>query len=94
MDIQQADNGKKGKFFVEINGKPEAEMTYVYAGKHTIIIDHTALNDALRGEGVGYKLVEAAVSFARETELKINPLCPFAHAAFKKHAEYQDVLIK
>ena len=52
MEIQQTDNGKKGKFFVEINGKPEAEMTYVYAGKHTIIIDHTAVNDALRGEGV------------------------------------------
>lgn len=93
MEIEQEDNGKKGKFFVRLNGKQEAAMTYVYAGTN-IIIDHTEVGDVFRGQGVGYKLVEAAVSFARESNIKIKPLCPFAHAVFKKKAdEYADVLL-
>lgn len=93
MEIQQEDNGKKGKFFIMLNGKQEAEMTYVYAGNN-IIIDHTEVNDVFKGQGVGYKLVEAAVDFARKSGIKIKPLCPFANAVFKKKAqEYSDVLL-
>ena len=93
MEIQQEDNGKKGKFFVMLDGKQEAKMTYVYAGSN-IIIDHTEVNEVFKGEGVGYKLVEAAVNFARESSMKITPLCPFANAVFKKKAqEYSDVLL-
>lgn len=93
MEIQQEDNGKKGKFFIMLDGKKEAEMTYVYAG-NDIIIDHTEVNDVFKGQGVGYKLVEAAVDFARKSGIKIKPLCPFANAVFKKKAqEYSDVLL-
>jgi len=93
MEIQQEDNGKKGKFFVTLDGKQEAVMTYVYAGEN-IIIDHTEVNEVFKGQGVGYKLVEAAVSFSRELGIKIKPLCPFAHAVFKKKAQaYADVLL-
>lgn len=92
MKIQQEENGHKGKFFVELDGKQEAVMTYVYAGKN-IIIDHTEVHDVFKGQGVGYKLVEAAVDFARENNIKIKPLCPFANAVFKKKGqEYADVL--
>lgn len=92
MKIQQEENERKGKFFVELNGKQEAIMTYVYAGKN-IIIDHTEVHDVFKGEGVGYKLVEAAVDFARAKGIKIKPLCPFANAVFKKKSqEYADVL--
>lgn len=93
MEIQQVDNGKKGKFFVILDGKEEATMSYVYAGEN-IIIDHTEVGDVFKGQGVGYKLVEAAVDFARASHIKIKPLCPFANAVFKKKSnEYSDVLM-
>lgn len=93
MEIQQEDNGKKGKFFVIRDGKQEAAMTYVYAGE-IIIIDHTEVGDVFKGEGVGYKLVQAAVDFARKSNKKIKPLCVFANAVFKKKGqEYADVLL-
>lgn len=92
MEILREDNGKKGKFFVMRDGKQEAAMTYVYAGK-IMIIDHTEVGEVFKGEGVGYKLVEAAVNFARESGIKIKPLCVFANAVFKKKGqEYADVL--
>ena len=92
MNIKQEDNGKKGKFFVELDGKQEAEMTYTYAGSDKIRIDHTEVTEKLKGQGVGYKLVEAAVDFMRDKGLKVIPLCPFAAAVFKKKHEYSDRL--
>ncbi|WP_138433458.1 GNAT family N-acetyltransferase [Winogradskyella algicola] len=92
MTIQHKDNGKKGEFYLEINTNKMASMTYSYAGDDKIIIDHTEVDPSLKGQGVGYKLVEASVNYAREQGLKIMPLCPFANAVFKKKTEYIDVL--
>jgi predicted GNAT family acetyltransferase len=69
-------------------------MTYTYAGKDKIIIDHTEVGEKLKGQGAGYALVDAAVVFMREKNIKVIPLCPFAAAVFKKKQDtYKDVLI-
>ncbi|MDO6676135.1 GNAT family N-acetyltransferase [Tenacibaculum sp. 1_MG-2023] len=92
MKIQQEDNGKKGEFFIEIDGNRDGLMTYTWAGDDKLIIDHTEVGDSLRGKGVGYKLVAASVEFARTQNIKILPLCPFAKSVFDKKPEYSDVL--
>lgn len=93
MDIKQEDNGKKGRFYFEIEGKQEAEMIYSYAGQSKIIIEHTEVSEKLKGQGIGYKLVEEVVAFMRKNNLKSIPLCPFANAVFKKRSkDYKDVL--
>ena len=92
MDIKQLEDSNKGEFFLEVDGKRKASMTYSYAGEDKIIIDHTEVDESLKGQGIGYTLVENAVEFAREKGLKIMPLCPFANAVFKKRSEYKDVL--
>ncbi|OSY88313.1 acyl-CoA acyltransferase [Tenacibaculum holothuriorum] len=92
MEVLQEDNGKKGEFYVEVNGSRDALMTYTWAGEDKIIIDHTEVRDSLRGQGVGYKLVEASVNFMREKGIKAIPLCPFAKAVFTKKTAYSDVL--
>lgn len=92
MEVLQEDNGKKGAFFIEVNGSKDAIMTYSWAGDNKIIIDHTEVGDNLRGKGVGYKLVEASVNFMRKKGIKAIPLCPFAKAVFDKKKEYSDVL--
>ena len=93
MQVQQEDNGKKGVFYVEVDGNREALMTYTWAGENKIIIDHTEVGDLLRGKRVGYKLVEASVDFARKNGVKILPLCPFAKAVFDRTSSYKDVLV-
>ena len=92
MEVLQEDNGKKGEFYVEVNGSRDALMTYTWAGEDKIIIDHTEVGDSLRGQGVGYKLVEVSVNFMRAKGIKVIPLCPFAKSVFDKKAEYNDVL--
>lgn len=91
MDIQHEQSETKGSFFIHRDGKKIAEMTYSKAGTERIIIDHTEVADETRGEGLGKELVYEAVTFARENNLKILPLCPFARSVFSKDKDIQDV---
>ena len=91
LTINREDGPKGGRYIAHVNGE-EAEMTYSRAGTARIIIDHTGVPDALRGLGLGHKLVEAAVEDARGEGFKIIPLCPFAKATLDKHPEWQDVV--
>lgn len=91
MEIKREERNSKGSFYVETEGKRLAEMTFTYAGSHRIIIDHTEVSDALRGQGAGKQLVSAAVNWARENQMKILPLCPFARAVFEKTPAFADV---
>lgn len=92
MEIQRVEIETKGSFFIETDGKKLAEMTYSKAGDDKIIIDHTEVSEALKGTGAGKKLVAESVKYARENNIKIIPLCPFAKSVFEKTAEYSDVL--
>jgi predicted GNAT family acetyltransferase len=92
-EIQRETNGKRGSFFIERDGRRIAEMTYSVGGA-IAIIDHTDVDDALRGTGAGARLVKAAVEWARAEKLQVMPLCPFAKSVFDKTPAYGDVLKK
>lgn len=92
MIVQQTDDQKKGAFFVEQDAERLAEMTYSWAGEDKFIIDHTDVSDTLRGQGIGRHLLDAAVNFAREKQVKIIPLCPYAKSVFDKDPTLHDVL--
>lgn len=94
MEVKQHDTEKNGNFYIEENGKTLAIMTYVYAGDHKFIIDHTQVNEGGEGKGLGKQLVNAAVEFARKKGYTILPLCPFAKSLFDKIPEWADVLAK
>jgi predicted GNAT family acetyltransferase len=69
-------------------------MTYSMAGETRMIIDHTHVDEVLKGKSVGMQLLNKAVDFAQANKLEVLPLCPFAAAMFKKKPEIQDVLRK
>lgn len=77
---------------MENEGQRQAVMTYTWAGPNKMIIDHTEVDDSLRGQGAGKKLLMQLVSFAREENKKVLPLCPFAKSVFQKNKDIQDVL--
>ena len=90
-EIRLEDSDSKGRYVLKA-GEAEAEMTFSKAGEHLIIIDHTGVPDAFRGQGTGLRLVTRAVEDARQAGKKIIPLCPFAAAQFRRHPEWADVL--
>jgi predicted GNAT family acetyltransferase len=91
-DIELEDSGSKGRYFLRSPEGVVAEMTFSKVGESMIIIDHTEVPDAFRGQGVGLRLVTRAVEDMRATGKKIIPLCRFANAQFRRHKEWADVL--
>lgn len=92
LEVKQINKETKGEFVAFIDGKQSGLMTYSWAGSDKFIIDHTEVEPAYNGKGVGKELVYQAVEFARENNLKIIPLCPFATVTFQKNEEIRDVL--
>ena len=91
-EVQVAINDGKGFFYIDLEGKTEAKMTFVFAGSNKIIIDHAEVNDGHNGKGLGKKMVAKAVEVAREKNWKIIPLCPFVKKVFNETPEFQDIL--
>ncbi len=91
-EIRLEDSGTKGRYVIAGPDGAEAEMTFTRVGARQIIIDHTGVPDAFRGQGVGLRLVSRAVEDARAAGKTIIPLCPFAAAQFRRHPEWADVL--
>ena len=91
MQIQRDEHGRKGAFYIDENGEWIAELTYI-KNNGTMTIDHTEVDEKLRGEGVGEDLVRAAVEYARESGMKVNPACPYARKIIENTPEFQDVL--
>ncbi|WEK35135.1 MAG: GNAT family N-acetyltransferase [Candidatus Pseudobacter hemicellulosilyticus] len=92
MQVQHKTIGGKGAFYVEQDGQVLAEMVYTKPADNKMIIEHTEVDPSLSGKGVGKLMVQASVEYAREHQMSIIPLCPFAKATFDKVKEWQDVL--
>jgi len=85
--------GQRGAFVIERSGEVLAQLTYSRGGG-TVILDHTEVDDRLRGTGAGARLVKAAVEWARQENVQLMPLCAFAKSVFQKNPAYGDVLKK
>jgi predicted GNAT family acetyltransferase len=92
MKIQNKQSGKQGSFFIDEDGNMLAEMTYSLPANDVMIIDHTEVDESLRGKNVGSELVSEAVQFARAKNMKIVPQCSFARSVFQKTEDFRDVL--
>jgi uncharacterized protein len=92
MLVQHKQVGTKGMFYVGQDGAILAEMVYTMPSEDKMIIEHTEVDDSLSGKGVGLKLLNTAVKYARSKNIKIIPLCPFAKSVFDKKPELRDVL--
>lgn len=91
MEIQHKEGPNSGLFFIEDNGKRVAALAYDKPGE-VIVIEHTEVDKALRGQNIGQEMVQRTAEFAREKGLKVSPVCPFAKALFQKNEDWQDLL--
>lgn len=67
------------------NGKTIAEVTFYEIEEGKYNIDHTFVDDSLRGQGIGKELVKEAVKILAEKGVKIEATCPFAQKWLSEH---------
>ena len=92
MFIQHKESGKRGMFYIKEDDEIIAELVYGNGGDNIIIIEHTEVDETLKGQNIAFELVQKTVDHARMHGLKITPVCPFAKAVFDKRADFKDVL--
>lgn len=83
MEIEIRERENKGFAIARENEKKAGLMSYSIPGSDFIIIDHTEVEPEYNGKGIGKKLLCKIVEMAREKNLKILPLCPYANTMFK-----------
>ncbi|QJY48352.1 GNAT family N-acetyltransferase [Pseudonocardia broussonetiae] len=57
-----------------------------------ITFTHTEIDTAFEGQGLGGRLVRAALDAARARGLAVHPACPFVRSWIAKHPEYADLV--
>ena len=83
-------NEVENRFEVHVGGQI-AFLTY-RRKPHEIALTHAETPREIEGQGLGSKVVRAALEFAREHDLKVVPLCPFVAWYIRKHPEYEDLV--
>ena len=76
------------------NGKMIAEVTFPNESDDTVNINHTFVDDSLRGQGVAGKLLEAVATKLRTENKKAHPTCSYAVNWFEKNQDYKDIYSK
>lgn len=82
---------KKNKFYIGANeDEPVGLLTY-HLETERMIIEHVYVARELRGQGLGAKLVNKAVEYARKNHIKINSLCSYAESILIDNKEFSDI---
>ena len=93
LRVQLEENPPRGRFaLVDASGDVVGEMTFSRARDDLVIIDHTEVDESVRGRHGGRRLFEGMVAWARETGTQIMSTCPFANAMFERDPSNRDVL--
>ncbi len=93
MNIKHQDDKHKGEFFILAEDSIRiAKMTYFWNSTNVFSIDHTWVDNSLRGQGVAKQLFDAAITFAREKNAKIIPICSYAIVMFQRDKTLTDIL--
>ncbi|MHB1328486.1 MAG: GNAT family N-acetyltransferase [Gemmatimonadales bacterium] len=90
--IEHTEDGHRGAFLYKVDGRQLGEMTYSRVNDSLVIIDHTEVDPTLSGQGIGRRLLDAAVAWGREQGTKFMATCPYALAQFKRDPSIRDVV--
>ena len=80
-----------GRIYAEKDGELIAEITFPEEDG-VAVIDHTFVDDSLRGQGVAGQLVRAAVDQIRGEHKQARAVCSYAKAWIARHPEEADLL--
>lgn len=87
MDVDVVHRPGQSRFEAEVegeSGRVTAFLSYERAGD-TAVMTHTIVPRELEGRGIGGRLAETAVGWARAEGLEVDPQCSYVRAWLVKH---------
>lgn len=90
MDFKYESN----RIYLENNeGKTIAEVTFPNSSDNVVNVDHTFVDQSLRGQGVAGKLMFALATELKNKNKKSVATCSYAIDWFKQHPEFNDIYL-
>jgi len=83
MDVDVVHRPEQSRFEAEVEGEV-AFLSYERTSD-TAVLTHTIVPRQLEGRGIGGRLTQAAVGWARSEGLHIDPQCSYVRAWLEKH---------
>lgn len=81
------------RFTADVGADKPAVLAYQTAGPGVLDLQHTIVPPAAQGEGVASALVQAAVNYARQNDVKLIPTCEYVAAWLQRHPGDADVFV-
>ena len=80
---------ERGRFEATVDGLV-CELDYRLQGQ-VMAITHTGVPRPLEGRGLAAALVVHALTWARQQELKVMPVCSYVQVYMRRHPQFQDL---
>jgi predicted GNAT family acetyltransferase len=85
------DAAERKRFEISVDGELAGFAEY-HRGHGTIAFTHTEIEPVHEGEGLGTRLIVAALDAARADGAGVLPFCPFVRKYIADHREYLDLV--
>ncbi|MDQ3101053.1 MAG: N-acetyltransferase [Bacteroidota bacterium] len=93
MRIEHRPERELGSFVAVESGEDVGELAYRMTSANEMCRDHTEVEPAFEGKGVGRQLIQAAVDHAREHGVKLRPVCSYAQVIFDRNTDWADIRV-
>lgn len=88
----QEENGRI--WATDDTGRLLAEVTFPETAENTVEINHTFVDESLRGQGIAAQLLQRAADRIRRDGKRAVPTCSYALKWFEQHPQQADLLSK
>lgn len=92
VSIEREELNGVHEFVLRIDGERHGFLEFTRPDVGVMRIEYVEVDPSLRGTGLGRQLVEKAVAFAKEAELKVVPICSYARAVIQRDADLSAAL--
>ena len=91
LDTLQIVNNEEEKRYEADLGDAMAMIEYIPT-KKMIVFTHTEVPREYEGQGIANKMIRYVLDEARESNMLVNPMCPFVKLYIRRHPEYMDIV--
>ena len=84
---------EKNRFYLGDPVHPTAEITFEQISEDTLSVNHTFVDESLRGQGIAEKLLDAVADHARSGHKKLSATCSYARKKLDGSEKYRDIAV-
>lgn len=84
---------EKNRFYLGGPGNPTAEIVFEQISEDTLSVEHTFVDDSLRGQGIAESLLDAVADYARSEHKKLSATCSYARRKLDTSEKYKDIAV-